>query len=126
MPMAYSDKQLEEAVSHVQGEWMLLADMASLLPQGRDRTLAEVAALEATFVHARCLVNFCSGGYAGNRNPADIQPANFLGVDWWPRDGQFDRKLRGRLRGQPGRAAPVVAACAGQGTCDLVGRLPCP
>ncbi len=98
MPMAYSDKQIEEAVSHVQGEWMLLADMASLLPQGRDRTLAEVAALEATFVHARCLVNFCSGGYAGNRNPADIQPANFLGVDWWPRDEQFDRKLRGRLR----------------------------
>jgi hypothetical protein len=54
--------------------------------------------IEATLVHARCLINFCCGGYKGARNDDDIQPADFLGVDWWPRDGDFDRRLRGRLR----------------------------
>lgn len=95
--MNRSNSDLKQAIHHVQGEWMLLADMASLLPQGRDRTLAETAALESTFVHARCLINFCCGDYGGRRHKGDIQPADFLGVDWWPRDEQFDRKLRGRL-----------------------------
>ena len=52
----------------------------------------------ATLIHARCLINFCCGGYTGKRHAGDIQPSDFLGVDWWPQDESFDRRLRGRLQ----------------------------
>lgn len=90
--------QLVEAAHHVNGEWALLADMARLLPTSGAQSLADTAALEATLVHARCLINFCCGGYQGGRNRSDIRPEDFLGRDWWPRDEEFDRTLRGRLR----------------------------
>ncbi|HSH58319.1 MAG TPA: hypothetical protein VK988_01510 [Acidimicrobiales bacterium] len=96
--MTRSTKELEEAAHHVKGEWTKVAQMASLLPQYGERALAETAALEATLVHTRCLIHFCCGGYEGRRNRHDIVPADFLGVDWWPRDEDFDRHLRGRLR----------------------------
>jgi hypothetical protein len=95
--VTHSEKQLEEAASHVRGEWALLADSASLLST-RVRTPVETAALEATLVHSRCLIMFCCGGENGNRDKRDIQPANFLGTDWWPRDESFDRKMRDRLK----------------------------
>src|SRR5947209_1427853 len=72
--------------------------MAALLPQGGNREPQHNAAMEATLVHGRCLINFCCGGYYGTRHPRDIQPSDFVGVDWWPRDEEFDRQLRGRLR----------------------------
>lgn len=53
--------------------------------------------MESMLVHARCLINFTCGNYRGNQQPTDIQPKDFLGVDWWPRDEPFERKLRGRL-----------------------------
>lgn len=91
--MTRSKDELEEAAQHVKDEWAEVAKMASLMP--RDR---ETAALEATLVHARCLILFCCGGYKGKRDRSDIVPKDFLGVDWWPRDEDFDRQLRGRLR----------------------------
>ena len=96
--MTWSELQLEEAAEHVKGEWILLADMASLLPSSGDRPPPDTAALEATLVHARCLINFCCGGYRGNRHAHDIQPSDFLQREWWPRDESFDRLLRGRLK----------------------------
>ncbi len=93
-----SASELEEAASHVTGEWALLAETSSLLPQTGDRSPLERAAMEATLVHARCLINFCCGDAKGKRDARDIPPADFLGADWWPRDEDFDQKLRGRLR----------------------------
>lgn len=91
-------EELQEAAHHVAGEWVLLAENAARLPANRVRTQIETSALEAMLVHARCLIHFCCGGYKGRRNRRDIVPENFLGADWWPRDEDFDRKLRGRLR----------------------------
>lgn len=89
--MTRSTDELEEAARHVTVEWSEVAKMASLLPGNR-------AALEATLLHARCLIHFCCGGYDGKRDRRDIVSKDFLGVDWWPRDEDFDRKPRGRLR----------------------------
>lgn len=80
------------------GEWVLLADRASLITARGARTAAEDAAMESTLMHARCLINFCCGGYNGNHKDSDIQPMDFLGRPWWPSDEAFDRCLRGRLR----------------------------
>ena len=96
--MPHTEQELHDAASHVQGEWSLLIQTAAQLPTHGVRTAAEDAAMEATLVHARCLINFCCGGYKGARNAQDIQPRDFLGLDWWPREEDFDRKMRGRLR----------------------------
>ena len=96
--MTRSTDELEEAAQHVTVEWAEMAKMATLLPRNCVRMLADTAALEATLVHVRCLIHFCCGGYDGKRDGRDIVPKNFLGVDWWPRDEDFDRTLRGRLR----------------------------
>ena len=96
--MTRSHIELDEAASNVKGEWVLLGETVSLLPSSGVRSQLQNAAMEATLVHARCLINFCSGDYGGRSTDRDIRPADFLGVDWWPRDEQFDRKLRGRVR----------------------------
>jgi hypothetical protein len=54
--------------------------------------------MDAALEHARCLINFVAGNYAGTRSAKDIQAKDFLGVDWWPRDEDFHRKLRGRVQ----------------------------
>ena len=94
---AHTAEQLQEAAEHVKGEWFLLAESAAMLPAGT-RGPAERAAMEAMLVHARCLIHFCCGGERGKRDCRDIAPEDFLGVDWWPRDENFDQRLRGRLQ----------------------------
>jgi hypothetical protein len=62
------------------------------------RTLAQNAELESGLLHNRNLIEFLCGSYKTGARHADlIQPANFLGHDWWPEDVEFDRRLRGRL-----------------------------
>lgn len=78
--------------------WSTLADTVSLLPRSGVRSPEQTAAMEAVLVHTRSLINFVCGGYKGGRMAHDIQPADFLGMDWWPRDEDFDRMLRGRVR----------------------------
>jgi len=93
-----TEDELEEAAHHVMGEWVLVADRAALITTQGVRTSEEDAALESTLMHARCLINFCCGGYRGAHDDGDIQPRDFLGRVWWPGDEEFDSLLRGRLR----------------------------
>ncbi|HMJ77434.1 MAG TPA: hypothetical protein VK507_15755 [Iamia sp.] len=90
--------ELDEASHHITGEWLLVADRARLITTRGARSAQGDAALESTLMHARCLINFCCGGYRGAHNDGDIQPGDFLGRPWWPRDEPFDRLIRGRLR----------------------------
>lgn len=46
----------------------------------------------------RSLILFLCGGESGKRDKRDIQPADFLGHDWYPTDDEMDQRLRGRLR----------------------------
>ena len=73
---------------------MLCTELAKVTGQ---RALLENALLEAVLLHNRCLINFVCGNSKGERDKNDIQPADFLGRDWWPEDEQLDRQLRGRL-----------------------------
>lgn len=93
-----STADLQSAAMYVGFEWTSLAEMSAELAKitGARTIPAEHALMEACFLHLRCLIDFCCGTVEGRRHRNDIQPMNFLGVDWWPPD-PLDRRLRGRL-----------------------------
>jgi hypothetical protein len=76
--------ELEQAADQVKATWSALAETVALLPGSGVRSPAQSIAMDAALVHARCLINFIAGNYAGKRISKDIQPKDFLGVDWWP------------------------------------------
>lgn len=93
-----SETDLEQAALHVSYELTSLAEMAAELVRVHGaRDLHQNALLESFLVHNRNLINFIAGGYKGSRDSGDIQPADFLGYDWWPGDEEYDRRIRGRL-----------------------------
>ena len=70
-----------------------------MLDAERRRSLPRRDGSDGSDARARALSHhLLLWGYKGTRDASDIQPADFLGEDWWPRDEDFDRKLRGRLR----------------------------
>lgn len=73
-------------------------ELGNLLPRQGTRSLADRAVMEACLVHARSLIYFCCGDYGARRDRRDIQPADFLGKDWWPPNDDDDRIVRGRVR----------------------------
>lgn len=48
-------------------------------------------------VHYRALGQFLCGTTDGNRHPADIQPADFLGRDWTLPDAEMNATIRIRM-----------------------------
>lgn len=88
----------ERAARLVINEWQMLAECCALVQQIEGvRSTADTAALEAAWLHSRCLINFLCGNYAGKWDPRDISPRDFLREDWCLPD-EHDRELRGHLR----------------------------
>lgn len=72
-----------------------MVEYAALLDQiDGGRTLEQTAILEASLVHARCLIGFLSGDYKGRWHQDDMRPDDFLAQPWRLPDAE-DRELRG-------------------------------
>lgn len=89
------ERDIEVAAALLGSEWLRLAQMAARLAEIQGvRTADENALMDAFMVLDRVLINFLCGGTKGGRDKRDIQPQDFLGINWRPTN---DRRLRGRL-----------------------------
>ena len=97
-PSNVSAEQLDMASVTVCFEWLTLTEIVERLARVGVRDAVETSEFEAFLTHWRNMVLFLCGGESGGRHPNDIEPADFLGSDWWPDDDdELDRTLRGRL-----------------------------
>jgi hypothetical protein len=93
-------RPLDLGAEHVTYEWVCHAQVVAEWARGwrpaEVMSVQQLALLESFLIHDRCLINFLCGNVKGGRHRNDIQPRDFLGVDWSP-PSPVDEELRGRL-----------------------------
>lgn len=91
----YEDQQ--SAAHEVTSEWVSLVTSVALALDPETSPPVNRALKDAILSLDRSLILFLCGGERGSRDDRDIQPADFLGRDWYPTDDEMDQRLRGRL-----------------------------
>lgn len=89
---------MQLAAHEVAAEWVSLATSVAIALDPATSEPINRALKGAILSLDRSLIFFLCGGEDGRRDDRDIQPADFLGHDWYPPDGEMDQRLRGRLR----------------------------
>lgn len=98
MPSTRPADELETAARVVVSEWRRFVEAVQYaLREDVPGPLHHVLR-DSILTLNRSLILFLCGGENGRHDSRDIQPADFLGHNWYPTDDEMDQRLRGRLR----------------------------
>lgn len=98
MPKNRDLTDLQLAADEVAADWVSLVTAVAIALDPSTAGPVNRALKDAILSLDRSLIFFLCGGEDGRRDNRDIQPADFLGQDWYPADDEMDQRLRGRLR----------------------------
>lgn len=98
MPRNRNPTDLQLAADEVAADWLSLVTAVAIALDPATAAPVNRALKDAILGLDRSLIFFLCGGEDGRRDNRDIQPADFLGRDWYPADDEMDQRLRGRLR----------------------------